>query len=50
VAGGTVVTIATYSAAASSPTGGRYIVAWGAIVFGIIDFFRGLFGWLENKD
>ena len=38
--GGIVVTVATYGAAASG--GGTYIVAWGAIVFGAIQFFRGL--------
>lgn len=37
--GGTVVTVASYSAASS---GGRYVVAWGAIVFGATPFFRGL--------
>jgi hypothetical protein len=46
-AGGTAVTIATYEAASE---GGWYIVAWGAILFGIIDFFRGLFGWLKYRD
>ena len=38
--GGTVVTAVTYSAASSG--GGTYVVAWGAIVFGAIQFFRGL--------
>lgn len=47
VAGGTAVTIATYEAASE---GGFFIIAWGAIIFGIIDFFRGLFGWLKYKD
>lgn len=37
--GGIVVTAATYSAA---PGGGTYVVAWGAIVFGAIQFFHGL--------
>ena len=46
-AGGTAVTIATYEAASE---GGWFIVAWGAIIFGIIDFFRGLFGWLKYRD
>jgi hypothetical protein len=41
--GGILVTVITYSAAASSPTGGRYFVAWGAIIFGAIQFFKGLF-------
>lgn len=38
--GGTVITIATYSAAAQG--GGRYVVFWGAIVFGFIQFIRGI--------
>ena len=38
---GIVVTAVTYSAA--SQGGGHYIVAWGAIVFGGIQFFKGLF-------
>jgi hypothetical protein len=46
-AGGTIVTVATYSAA--SDGGGTYVIAWGAILFGIIDFFRGLFGWMKYK-
>jgi len=37
---GITVTAATYSAA--SEGGGNYVVAWGAIVFGAIQFFRGL--------
>jgi hypothetical protein len=40
--GGTAVTAATYQAAASSSGGGHYVVAWGAILFGAIQFFRGL--------
>jgi hypothetical protein len=39
--GGVVVTAATYSAVKES--GGTYIVAWGAILFGGIQFFRGVF-------
>lgn len=38
--GGTVVTIGTYAAA--SDGGGTYVIAWGAIIFGAIQFFRGL--------
>lgn len=45
--GGTIVTAATYSAASH---GGRYFIAWGAILFGIIDFFQGLAGWMKYKD
>lgn len=40
--GGLVVTVWTYSAAASSG-GGTYVVAWGAILFGAIQFFRGVY-------
>lgn len=39
--GGIVVTAATYSAV--SQTGGTYFIAWGAILFGGIQFFKGLF-------
>lgn len=37
--GGIVVTIATYSAASN---GGTYVVAYGAIIWGAIQFFKGL--------
>ena len=46
--GGTLVTAITYSAA--SERGGTYVIAYGAVVFGAIDFFRGLFGWLKYKN
>jgi hypothetical protein len=39
LAGGLVVTALTYSSASG---GGSYVVAWGAIIFGGIQFFRGL--------
>src|SRR5262245_27258186 len=39
---GIIITAATYSAASSGSGGGKYVVAWGAIVFGAIRFFRGL--------
>ncbi|HEV2176083.1 MAG TPA: hypothetical protein VGW33_02620 [Terriglobia bacterium] len=42
--GGIVVTVATYSAAASG--GGTYFVAWGAILFGGIQFFKGMYQFL----
>lgn len=41
--GGIVVTAVTYNIAASSPTGGHYFVAWGAILFGGLQFLKGLF-------
>jgi hypothetical protein len=37
---GIVITAGTYSAASGG--GGSYVVAWGAIIFGAIRFFRGL--------
>jgi hypothetical protein len=40
---GTVVTIYTYSTASNSG-GGKYVIAWGAIVFGGIQLFKGLVG------
>jgi len=40
--GGTVVTVLSFGAASSSPGGGSYVVAYGAIIFGAIQFFRGL--------
>jgi hypothetical protein len=36
---GIVITAATYSSAAG---GGKYLVAWGAILFGAVRFFRGM--------
>lgn len=39
---GIVVTVGTYSAASSSSSGGSYVIAWGAIIFGAVRFFRGL--------
>ena len=38
-AGGILVTVATYSAASS---GGTYLLAWGAILFGGVQFVKGL--------
>jgi hypothetical protein len=43
--GGTVVTLVTYAAASG---GGTYIIAWGAIIFGAFQFFRGLWQWLRH--
>ncbi|MCX6830010.1 MAG: hypothetical protein NT002_12135 [candidate division Zixibacteria bacterium] len=39
--GGIIVTVATYQAAVSRG-GGTYFITWGAILFGAIQFFRGL--------
>ena len=40
--GGIVVTAWAYHEAATAAGGGTYVIAWGAIVFGAIQFFRGL--------
>ncbi len=37
--GGTAVTVLSYQGASH---GGRYVIAWGAIVFGLVQFIRGL--------
>lgn len=41
--GGIAITAITY-ALADNNGGGTYVVAWGAIIFGGIQFLRGLFG------
>ena len=41
---GVILTTATYLFALHAPNGGTYIIAWGAIVFGAVRFFQGLFG------
>ena len=45
---GVVLTCGTL-AFASSRGGGRYILFWGAIGYGLIDFIAGLIGWLSNR-
>lgn len=40
---GLVITLVSYSVA--SETGGTYYVTWGAVLFGAIQFFRGLVNW-----
>ncbi len=44
---GVIVTCGSYMFA--SDLSGSYLLCWGAIIFGLIDFFVGLFGWLANK-
>ena len=41
--GGITVIVCTYSLATASPEGSHYFVAWGAILFGGIQFLKGLF-------
>jgi predicted phage tail protein len=38
---GLIITIATYSAASSSTTGGTYFVAYGPMIIGVISMIRG---------
>lgn len=45
--GGCLVTVITYSMASNA--GGRYFVVYGAIVWGVINFFIGLSMWLKNR-
>lgn len=45
--GGLIVTVGTYSAASSS--GGTYLVTWGAIIFGAIQFLQGLYQYATSK-
>jgi hypothetical protein len=44
--GGILVTVLSYLAAWTSPLGGTYVVAWGAILFGAIRFIQ---GWRELR-
>lgn len=46
--GGLVVTVATYSAA--SARGGTYVVAWGAVIFGGVQFVQGLIQFFTAPD
>jgi hypothetical protein len=45
--GGILITALTYSAA--SQRGGTYFITWGAIIFGAVQFFRGLGQYLQNQ-
>jgi hypothetical protein len=42
LAGGFLVTLVTYSLAASNPRGGSFIVAYGAMIYGAFRLMRGL--------
>lgn len=44
--GGIVVTVGSYSLASSSSSGGSYFIAWGAVLFGAIQFLKGLYKFL----
>jgi len=44
---GLFVTFTSYQSAASSPSGGSYTLAWGAILFGGFQFLRGVYQMME---
>jgi hypothetical protein len=46
--GGVLVTVATYRIAAGKPGGGMYIIAWGAMIFGAVQFVCGLAQRIED--
>jgi hypothetical protein len=39
---GLVITIATYSSASSSPSGGTYVLAYGPMILGVMYAIRGI--------
>lgn len=45
--GGATFTLFTYLLAREQ--GGVYCIAWGAMLFGLLDFLRGLFGWIMYR-
>jgi hypothetical protein len=45
--GGVIVTVVTYSNA-SSGGGGSYVIAWGAILFGAIQFIKGFINGVDS--
>jgi len=47
--GGALVTGVTFANASSKSDGGTFIVAWGAIVTGLIQFVVGFFQWLLHR-
>jgi hypothetical protein len=46
--GGTLLTVMTAWAAFTSESGGYYVVTWGLIVTGFVDFLYGLYGYIEE--
>ena len=48
--GGSVVTLYTYQQAMANPMGGKYILAWGAVIIGFFQFLSGLTGMITNRD
>jgi len=48
-AGGVIASLISYKAAGAKSGGGTYYVYYGAVIYGIYDFFRGLIGFMKNK-
>jgi len=46
---GLIITIGSIALATMSSSGGYYFVTYGLVIVGIINFFRGLIGWLNNR-
>ena len=42
---GILISVGTHAAAKPE---GQYLLAWGAILFGVIQFIRGLFQWMSS--
>lgn len=46
---GIAVTVGSLALASMGSGGGRYVITYGLVIFGGINFFRGLVGWLNNR-
>jgi uncharacterized membrane protein YvbJ len=46
---GIVITVGTYTMAASSSGGGYFVTTWGLIFFGGLRFVQGLLGWIKGE-
>jgi hypothetical protein len=46
---GLIITIGSIALATMSSGGGYYFVTYGLVIVGVINFFRGLVGWLNNR-
>lgn len=46
---GIVITVGTLLWASMGSGGGHFVITYGFVIFGGINFFRGLIGWLNNR-
>jgi hypothetical protein len=46
---GIAITVGTLALASMGSGGGRGVITYGLVIFGGINFFRGLIGWLNNR-